>query len=112
MFPWHFSSLICLQLQVLLTELYPAATKAFEVTVAAAEPKVLSNSGAIVGSQISFKEAYERLEEFDIMIVPGGGVDAIIKAKAEPLKLISAYSDIQKKDPAREYVLGQLVRLQ
>ncbi|PSR81902.1 class I glutamine amidotransferase-like protein [Coniella lustricola] len=81
------------------------ASKAFEITIAAAEPKVLADAGVIVGSQISFKEAHERLEEFDVIVVVGGNHDAVLKAKAEPLDLISAYSEVQKKDPARERTL-------
>lgn len=80
----------------------PAATKAFEVTIAGAEPKVLSSAGVIVGSQISFKEAHERLEDFDVVVILGGNSDAILKAKAEPLDLIAKYSEIQKQDPTRE----------
>lgn len=79
-----------------------AATKAFDITIAGAEPKVLSNTGVIVGSQISFKEAHERLDDFDIIIVLGGNTDTILKNKSEPLDLITAYSEAQKKDPARE----------
>lgn len=78
------------------------ATKAFEVTVASDEPKALSAAGVIVGSQISFKEAHERIEDFDIIVILGGNAEPIIKAKAEPLGLISAYSDIQKQSPERE----------
>lgn len=88
--------------QLLLTAPSLAATKAFDITVAAAEPKVLSDAGVVIGSQISYKDAYERLDDFDIVIVVGGNVDPIIKAKAEPLGLISAYSELQKKDSARE----------
>lgn len=80
----------------------PAATKAFEVTIAGAEPKVLSDAGVIVGSQISFKDAHERLEDFDVIVILGGNSDAILKAKAEPLDLIAKYSEIQKQDPTRE----------
>lgn len=78
------------------------ASKAFDVTIAAAEPKVLSDAGVLIGSQISFKEAHERLEDFDIVVVVGGNTEPIIKAKAEPLDLITAYSEIQKKDSSRE----------
>ncbi|KUI68320.1 hypothetical protein VM1G_04381 [Cytospora mali] len=94
--------------EVLSSALHDASnpsTKAFDITVAADEPKVLSDSGVIVGSQISYKEAHERLDEFDIIVVLGGNVEAIIKAKAEPLHLISAYSELQKKDSARERTL-------
>ncbi|EFY87171.1 hypothetical protein J3458_020525 [Metarhizium acridum] len=77
-------------------------SKAFEVTLAGAEPKVLSEQGAIVGSQISFKEAHERLEDFDILVILGGNSDEILKADSEPLGLINNFAELQKKDPARE----------
>jgi len=79
-----------------------SATKAFEVTLAGAEPKVLSAQGAIVQSQITFKEAHERLEDFDILVILGGNVDEILQKDSEPLSLITDFSDLQKKDPARE----------
>ncbi len=54
---------------------------------------------------MEYKEAYKRLSEFDILIVPGGGVEPIIKDKAEPLGLIRAFSDLQKKYPEKERTL-------
>lgn len=108
LFSWSFwltTRLLSLAFRTLLTDCSTSpflATKAFDITIAAAEPKVLSGAGVIVGSQISFKEAHERLEDFDIVIVLGGNHDAILKANAEPLDLITAYSKIQEKDPARE----------
>ncbi|KAL1861318.1 hypothetical protein Daus18300_008994 [Diaporthe australafricana] len=95
-------------LEVLTTALHDindSTTKAFEVTIASDEPKALSAAGVIVGSQISFKEAHERIEDFDIIVVLGGNSEAIIKAKAEPLGLISAYSEIQRQSPERERTL-------
>lgn len=56
-------------------------------------------------SELDYKTAYSRLYEFDILIVPGGATDQVIKDKAEPLGLISAYSDLQKKDPKKERTL-------
>ncbi|KAI5919913.1 class I glutamine amidotransferase-like protein [Camillea tinctor] len=81
------------------------STQAFNCTVAAAEPKVISEQGVFVGSQITFKEAYERLNEFDVLVIVGGNSEAILKEKAEPLPLISAFAEIQKKDSARERTL-------
>lgn len=80
-------------------------SKAFEVTIAAAEPKVLSGQGAIIGSQISFKEAHERLTDFDVVVVLGGNHKEIIEKKAEPLDLITKYAAIQEEDPSRERTL-------
>ncbi|KAJ0385971.1 hypothetical protein COL922a_005340 [Colletotrichum nupharicola] len=80
-------------------------SKAFEVTVAAAEPKVVSDSGVTIGTQIPFKEAYERLGDFDVLVIVGGDSDKIIKANADPLPLITAFSELQKKDPTHERTL-------
>jgi transcriptional regulator GlxA family with amidase domain len=75
------------------------------VTIAGGEPQVLSEQGVIIGSQCSWKEAHERLNDFDVLVVVGGNVDEVLKGKAEPLSLISAYSELQKNDPARERTL-------
>ncbi len=74
------------------------ATKAFEVTIAAGERKVLSEQGVIIGSQISWKEAHERLSDWDVLVVIGGNTDEVLKTKAEPLDLISAFAKLQTED--------------
>jgi len=78
------------------------SSKAFEITLAGAEPKVLSSQGVIVGSQISFKEAHERLEEFDVLIILGGNSTEILSKEQQPAGLIVDFAELQKKDPARE----------
>lgn len=75
------------------------------MTIAAGEPKVVSDQGVVIGSQISWKEAHERLSDFDVLVVLGGNVEPVIKNKAEPLDLISAYSELQKSDPTHERTL-------
>lgn len=95
-------------LEVLTTALHDAndpSSKAFEITIASGEPKVLSEQGVIVGSQVSWKEAHERLNEFDVLVVVGGGTEEVLKEKAEPLDLITAFSEVQKADPSRERTL-------
>ncbi|CAN8102923.1 unnamed protein product [Discula destructiva] len=95
-------------LQVLTQALHnpkDTSSKAFDITIAAAEPKVLSSAGVIIGSQISFKDAHEHLEDYDVLVILGGNTDEILKTKGEPLDLISAYSEIQKQDPTRERTL-------
>lgn len=95
-------------LEVLTTALHDANDKlsrAFEVTVAAGEPKVLSEQGVIIGSQVSWKEAHDRLSDFDVLVVLGGNVEQVIKDKGEPLDLILAFAEVQKADPARERTL-------
>ena len=78
------------------------SSKAFEITLAAAEPKVLSDQGVVVGSQISFKEAHENLEEYDVLVILGGNSNEILSKEQEPAGLIVDFSELQKKDPARE----------
>ena len=79
-----------------------AATKAFEITLAAGEPKVLSGQGIMIGSQISWKEAYERLSDFDVLVVLGGNTDDVLKTKGEPLGLITAFAKLQTENSNRE----------
>ena len=80
-------------------------TKAFEITVASNEPKVMSLQGVAVVGQISYKDAHENLSDYDVLVVMGGGTDAVLKNKTEPLELITAFAAIQKKNPARERTL-------
>ena len=54
---------------------------------------------------MTYKEAYTRLSDFDVLVVPGGKTEPILKSKAEPLGLIQAYSDLQKKYPEKERTL-------
>lgn len=88
-----------------LTYTLCTASKAFEVTIAAGDPKVTSAQGVVIGSQISWKEAHDRLSDFDVVVVVGGSVDPVLKAKAEPLDLITKYSELQKSDPTHERTL-------
>ena len=53
-------------------------------------------------AQVSWKEAHENLSDYDVLVVLGGNTDAILKEKAEPLGLITAFADLQKADPSRE----------
>jgi transcriptional regulator GlxA family with amidase domain len=77
-------------------------TRAFEVTVAAAESKVISDQGIIVDAHITFAEAHERLEDFHVLVVVGGDSAKVLEKEAEPLGLINDFSELQKKDPANE----------
>lgn len=63
---------------------------------------MLSEQGVVIGSQISFKEAHERLEEYDILVILGGNSAQVLEKEAQPCALITDFSELQKKDPARE----------
>lgn len=77
-------------------------TKAFEVTLASSDPNALSEQGVQVRSHISFKEAHEKLEDFDVLIILGGNHAEVLEKEMEPLGLINNFSELQKRDPARE----------
>ncbi|KAI1470727.1 class I glutamine amidotransferase-like protein [Daldinia caldariorum] len=82
------------------------STKAFDCTIVASEKTVLSQQGVIVNSQITFKEAHERLDEFDVLIVVGSvDSDAILKEQSEPIPIIEAFAELQRKDYTRERTL-------
>lgn len=66
----------------------------------------MSSSGAAFRAHLSPSDALKRLSEFDILVIPGGAVDAVLKSKtSHPLPLITAFSDLQKKDPCKERTL-------
>jgi len=85
---------------------YPDS-KAVECTLAGPEGKVMTSQGIYVDTQISYKEAHENLDNYDIVVVLGGNSDEICKRKdtEEPLNLIKAYVDLQEKDNTRERTL-------
>jgi len=80
-------------------------TKAFELTIASESERTTSAQGITFGADIDIKTAHKRLSEFDILVIPGGGSDAVLKNKSEPLQLIKAFSDLQKKNPSSERTL-------
>ena len=61
--------------------------------------------GASFRAHVDFAEAMKRLPEIDLLIIPGGGTEAAIRSKAQPLALIKAFAELQKKNPARERTL-------
>ncbi|POS83271.1 hypothetical protein EPUL_006110 [Erysiphe pulchra] len=79
-------------------------SNAFNIEIVSAG-ETSTAQGAILQTHLDYKTAYSRLSDYDVLIIPGGSVDAIIKSKAEPLGLITAYSNLQQKDPRRERTL-------
>lgn len=65
----------------------------------------MSEQGVVVSSQITYKEAHERLREFDVLVVVGGDSDGVLKGKTEPLSIISTFAELQKEDSSRERTL-------
>lgn len=54
---------------------------------------------------MDFEAAHSRLDEFDIMIIPGGNSEAILTENKEPFGLIKKWAALQMKDPSRERTL-------
>ncbi|KAI4870050.1 class I glutamine amidotransferase-like protein [Hypoxylon rubiginosum] len=80
-------------------------TGAFDITIASDEPQVVSEQGVVIGSQITYKEAHKRLNDFDVLIIVGGTTETIIKEKSEPLPVIEAFAELQRTDYTRERTL-------
>lgn len=80
-------------------------SEAFDLSFAAAEEHVMSAEGAVFQAHMSFKEAHERLSEFDVLVVTGGNVDKVIDGSAEPIGLVESFVELQQKDPGRERTL-------
>ena len=49
-----------------------------------------------------YDDALEDLNEFNIIIVPGGNYETVLEKKLQPLGLIKAFVELQKKDPSKE----------
>ena len=74
------------------------------MTTAATET-VTSAQGATFKANMTFEQAMKHLPEVDLLVIPGGGTDTILKEKAQPLALIKQFAEVQKKNPARERTL-------
>lgn len=64
-----------------------------------------STQGATLKADMDYEDAHEDLEEFDVLIVPGGGTTEVLKNESEPLGLIKKFADIQEKNPSKERTL-------
>ncbi|MCJ1353834.1 MAG: hypothetical protein MMC33_003821 [Icmadophila ericetorum] len=82
-------------------------TKAFECTIVAGSQGITSSSGVTIKADIDYADAHESLDEYHVLIVPGGkGVEDVIKKDAEePIKLIKAWTELQIKDTSKERTL-------
>lgn len=65
-----------------------------------------SSSGLTVKADVDFEEALEDLNEYDVLIIPGGsGIDEILRKQCEPAQLIKAFAGLQQQDPSKERTL-------
>ncbi|KAK6520813.1 hypothetical protein TWF506_001056 [Arthrobotrys conoides] len=81
-------------------------SNAFDITVASVtdDLKVFSNQGVLIEANISKKEALDTLNDYEILIVPGGNTPKDIDLKAIHLNpppqvaIIKAFADLQKTE--------------
>lgn len=55
----------------------------------------------MLGRDISFEEAYVRLSEFDVLVIPGGGTPPLLEGKLEPIGLIAAFAALPAKEEGK-----------
>ncbi|KAL5435740.1 hypothetical protein PMIN07_007356 [Paraphaeosphaeria minitans] len=79
------------------------SSKAFKVQFAGSAAAMTSVQGLTIKADMDYEDANDELEDFDVIIVPGGeGVFDVLKNKSEPLGLLSKYVELQEKTPAKE----------
>jgi len=79
-----------------------STTKAFEVSFVGDATAMKSAQGATLKADMDYEDATEDIEDFDVLVIPGGDTQAVIASKAEPLALVKKYVDVQEKNPAKE----------
>ncbi|TVY80574.1 Isonitrile hydratase [Lachnellula suecica] len=78
-----------------------SSTAAFNPTITAVEPTVTSSQKCTFNRHIPLSEAYEHLADYDVLVIPGGGVSdpgGVLEKKVEPLGLVKAFADLPKKE--------------
>lgn len=80
-------------------------TKAFRTVFCGPGEFVQSENGSQWRCQLSYADAMARLSEVDVLVIPGGNSQAILAAKDQPMQLIKAFAELQKKHPNRERTL-------
>jgi len=80
--------------------------RAFVIHTAAVDERVISSQGLKIKADMDFEEAEDRLDEFDILAIPGGNV-ALLDQKEEipTITVARAWCALQKKDPSKERTL-------
>jgi transcriptional regulator GlxA family with amidase domain len=88
-------------LEILSHARYPdSSIPAFTATITAVEPTVTSNQKCIFNRHIPLSEAYTNLADYDVLVIPGGGVadpGGVLEKKIEPLGLIKAFTEQPKR---------------
>ncbi|KAF1838755.1 class I glutamine amidotransferase-like protein [Decorospora gaudefroyi] len=79
------------------------SSKAFQCQFVGTAAAMTSVQGLTIKADMDYEDANDELEDFDVIIVPGGeGVFEVLKNKSEPLNLLTKYVELQEKSPAKE----------
>ncbi|KAF2867852.1 class I glutamine amidotransferase-like protein [Massariosphaeria phaeospora] len=93
-------------LEILSRALHDAkdkSSKGFECQFVGTAAAMKSVQGLTIKADMDYDDANDELEDFDVIIVPGGeGVFDILDKNSEPLNLLTKYVDLQEKNPAKE----------
>lgn len=88
---------------------YPdSSTPAFTSTITAVEPTVTTRQNCSINRHVSLSEAYATLADYDVLVIPGGGVaDAggVLENKTEPIALAKAFAELPKREDGSVRVL-------
>lgn len=80
-----------------LTSLFMIAElPVFDCEFASSESTVTAEQGVEFRSSITIGEAYERLDEFEVLIVLGGSSENILSQCAEPIGICKAFAHLGK----------------
>ncbi|KAF2793788.1 class I glutamine amidotransferase-like protein [Melanomma pulvis-pyrius CBS 109.77] len=78
-------------------------SKAFQCQFVGPSAAMTSTHGLTIKADMDYEDANEDIEDFDVLIVPGGeGIFDVLKTKSEPLNLLTNYVKLQEKNPAKE----------
>lgn len=82
--------------------------KAFEILTTSPFPLMVSHPGIKVAGSISLQEAYEHLADFDVLVIPGGNSQEILKRgpEAEPMLLIQAFASLPPKESSERIIMS------
>ncbi|KAF1987454.1 class I glutamine amidotransferase-like protein [Aulographum hederae CBS 113979] len=82
-----------------------ASTRAFEITTCSPKGSVTSTQGMLMKTDLDIATATDDLKEYDVLVIPGGGTDAILKDNSQPQSLIKAFAALQQSDSTKERTL-------
>ncbi|KAF2275959.1 class I glutamine amidotransferase-like protein [Westerdykella ornata] len=78
-------------------------SKGFECQFVGTAAAMKSVQGLTIKADMDYDDATDELEDYDVIIVPGGdGVFDVLKDKTEPLHILSKYVEMQERNPAKE----------